>query len=196
MDNNRENDFGASEIKNIFSKMSTFNPKAKIVLNIAIIGLVVLFFSLKLFFVYVEPNKFGIKIIRIGTNRGVQKKIYGPGLHFVLPFGFQEMHKLPRDIQVLELTSNPKAASRYARVERAAHIQTSDGFFVEVDVSILYKIIDPYLVFTKIGPNKLFQDNGIVPRTEPILKISLGELTTEEFYNDPQLFDKLILPIF
>ena len=190
MDNNGENNFGVSEIKKFFSKMSASSPKAKIVLNIAIIGLVVLFFSLKLFFVYVEPNEFGIKIIRIGTNRGVQEKIYEPGLHFVLPFGFQEMHKLPKDIQVLELTGNPKTASRYSRVERAAHIQTSDGFFVEVDVSILYKIIDPYLVFTKIGPNKLYQDNGIIPRTEPVLKISLGELTTEEFYNSKLRVEK------
>jgi len=190
MDNNGEHNFDVSEIKKFFSKMSVFSPKSKIVLNIAIIGLVVLFFSLKLFFVYVEPNEFGIKIIRIGSNRGVQKKIYDPGLHFLLPFGFQEMHRLPRDIQVLELTSDPKSASKYSRIEKAAHIQTSDGFFVEVDISILYRIIDPYLVFTKIGPNTLFQDNGIIPKAEPALKMSLGELTTEEFYNSPLRVEK------
>jgi regulator of protease activity HflC (stomatin/prohibitin superfamily) len=36
-----------------------------------------------------------------------------------------------------------------------------------------------------IGPGILYQDNGIVPKAEPILKANLGELTTEEFYNSP-----------
>jgi len=31
----------------------------------------------------------------------------------------------------------------------------------------------------------LFEDNGIIPKAEPILKATLGELTTEEFYNSP-----------
>jgi hypothetical protein len=57
------------------------------------------------------------------------------GLNLVVP-GLQQMHRLPRDIQVLELTNYPSTASIFARKDRAAHIQTSDGFFVDVDVSI------------------------------------------------------------
>jgi regulator of protease activity HflC (stomatin/prohibitin superfamily) len=38
-------------------------------------------------------------------------------------------------------------------------------------------------VFTIIGPGNLFEDNGIIPKAEPALKETLGELTTEEFYN-------------
>ncbi len=63
-------------------------------------------------------------------------------------------------------------------------------FFVDVDVSIIYRIENPYLVFTKIGPGKLYIDNGIIPKTEPALKDALGELTTEEFYNSPLRVDK------
>ncbi|RPI74455.1 MAG: SPFH domain-containing protein, partial [Desulfobacteraceae bacterium] len=76
-------------------------------------------------------------------------------------------------------------ASKYSSMDRAAHIQTSDGFFVDVDVSILYRIEDPYKVFTMIGPGTFFESNGVLPRAEPILKATLGELTTEEFYNSP-----------
>lgn len=118
-------------------------------------------------------------------KRGVQEKVYDPGYHIVLPFGMEEMNRLPRDIQLLELTNHPKLASDKARIEDAARIQTSDGFFVDVDVSILYRIVDPYKVFTVIGPDKLFETNGIVPLAEPSLKDTLGELTTEEFYNSP-----------
>ncbi|MGD9974665.1 MAG: hypothetical protein AB7S77_16515 [Desulfatirhabdiaceae bacterium] len=48
-----------------------------------------------------------------------------------------------------------------------------------VDVSMLYHIKDPYLVFTTIGPGKLYEDNGIIPKAEPALKETLGKLTTE-----------------
>ena len=148
--------------------------KFKILL--AILVLLVVFYNL--FFVYVRPNEFGIKVVRVGLHRGVQEKVYQAGLHFILPFGLQQMHRLPRNIQVLELTNYPKTAAHFARREKAAHIQTSDGFFVDVDVSILYHIVDPYLVFTTIGPGTLYEDNGIIPKAEPILKATLGELTT------------------
>jgi regulator of protease activity HflC (stomatin/prohibitin superfamily) len=143
--------------------------------------LVILFYNL--FFIYVYPGEYGIKVVRIGLNRGVQKEIYHAGLSFVLPFGLQQMYRLPKGIQVLELTNFPQTAAGLARKDRAAHIQTSDGFFVDVDVSLLYHIKDPYLVFTMIGPGTLFEDNGIIPKTEPALKETLGKLTTEEFYN-------------
>ena len=152
-------------------------------LGLVIILVVVILYNL--FYVYIKPNQFGIKVVRVGINRGVHKEVYGPGLHVILPFGLQQMHRLPRDIQVLELTNYPSTASLFARRDKAAHIQTSDGFFVDVDVSILYRIVDPYLVFTTIGPGSLYEDNGIIPKAEPILKATLGELTTEEFYNSP-----------
>ena len=158
--------------------------------KIALVVIVAVTLAYNMFFVYVEPNEFGIKVVRIGLHRGVHEEVYGAGLHTILPFGFQQMHRLPRDIQVLELTNYPDTAARSARPERAAHIQTSDGFFVDVDVSILFRIADPYLVFTTIGPGTLYQDNGIIPKAEPILKATLGELTTEEFYNSPLRVEK------
>jgi len=152
-------------------------------LKVAVVLAIMLYFFGNSLFVYVRPNEYGILVNKLVTPRGVQKGTYEAGLHFVMPFGMQEMHRLPRDIQVLELTNSPDTAAQSSRMVRAAHIQTSDGFFVDVDVSILYHIADPYLVFTTIGPGTLYQDNGIIPKTEPALKESLGELTTEEFYN-------------
>ena len=61
---------------------------------------------------------------------------------------------------------------------------------MDVDVSFLYHIKDPYLVFTTIGPGTLFEDNGIIPKAEPALKETLGKLTTEEFYNSPMRVQK------
>ncbi len=142
------------------------------------------------FVVYIKPNEYGIKQVNIGFRPGIQARIYETGFHIVIPFGFQVMHRFPRDIQVFELTSYSDSASRDARQEKAAHIQTSDGFFVTVDVSILYHIFDPYKLFTTVGPGKLYEDNGIIPKVEPKLKEALGELTTEEFYNSPLRVEK------
>jgi regulator of protease activity HflC (stomatin/prohibitin superfamily) len=159
-----------------------FRFPRKISLVIVLLAIVVL--TYKSFLKYVEPNEYGIKQVKIGlgSKRGIHEEVYGTGLHFIIPM-IEKMHYLPRDIQALELTKYPDTATKFARKEKAAHIQTSDGFFVDVDVSILYHIADPYKVFTIVGPGNLFEDNGIIPKAEPALKETLGELTTEEFYN-------------
>jgi regulator of protease activity HflC (stomatin/prohibitin superfamily) len=137
---------------------------------------------------YVPPNRWGIKVVRVPVlgARGVHKDVYETGFHLVLkPFDVEQMYLFPKDLQILDLTGAREEAAREAMVTKPAHIQTSDGFFVDVDVSILYRIVDPYLVFTRLGPGTAFETNGIVPKAEPVLKQTLGELTTEEFYNSP-----------
>ncbi len=137
------------------------------------------------FIVYIQPNKFGIKQVNIGIKKGIRKKVYQTGFHIIAPFGIQYMHQFPKDIQGFELTNFPDTKARGVRFRKAAHIQTSDGFFVDVDVSILYHIADPYKVITTVGPGRLYEDNGIIPKVEPKLKESLGEMKTEEFFKSP-----------
>ncbi|MBN1380106.1 MAG: SPFH domain-containing protein [Deltaproteobacteria bacterium] len=175
-------------------KAPNLNLRLPKIVTLIIVVLAVIVVVYNAFLKYVEPNEFGIKQVKIALSdkkRGIQEKPYLTGLHFIIPV-FQRMHYLPRDIQVLELTNYPQTASQFSTRERAAHIQTSDGFFVDVDVSILYHIADPYKVFTKIGPGNLFETNGIIPKAEPVLKETLGELTTEEFYNSPLRVQKTL----
>jgi regulator of protease activity HflC (stomatin/prohibitin superfamily) len=145
-------------------------------------------FFIFLCFVYVRPNEYGIKVVRVPVfgARGVHKEVYNAGFHFVLkPFDCEGMYLFPKDLQVLDLTGTREEASREATISKPAHIQTSDGFFVDVDASILYQIVDPYLVFTHLGAGRSFETTGLMPKAEPVLKQALGELTTEEFYNSP-----------
>jgi len=157
-----------------------------------LLPLIALYIVLKLLlflcFVYVKPNEYGIKVVRIPIfgARGVHKEVYDTGFHFVLrPFDCEEMYLFPKDMQVLDLTGTREEAAQEATVSKPAHIQTSDGFYVDVDASILYKITDPYLVFTRLGAGRSFETSGLMPKAEPVLKQTLGELTTEEFYNSP-----------
>ena len=175
--------------KEEFAKLPAFLHPGK-GLKILLVLAAIAYLCFAFLFVYVQPDEYGIKVVRVGLTRGVQKQIYHAGLSFIMPFGLQQMYRLPKGIQVLELTNFPETAAGGARKDRAAHIQTSDGFFVDVDVSMLYHIKDPYLVFTTIGPGKLYEDNGIIPKAEPALKETLGKLTTEEFYNSPMRVKK------
>lgn len=161
-----------------------------IALLVAILIVVAAVYNLLL--VNVAANEFGIKQVKIGLNRGVQEKVYEAGLHLVIP-GLEVMHLFPRDIQIFEMTNFPTAVTRLHRYEKAAHIQTSDGFFVDVDITIMYRIVDPYLVITTVGPGRFFEDNGIIPKAEPILKQALGVIPTEEFYDSKLRVEKTLI---
>lgn len=153
---------------------------------IIVFSISIFFLLISSFLVYIRPNQFGIKQVKIGAQRGIHQEVYNTGWHFVIP-GMSTIHLFPKDIQVFDLTGNSaeRSTSDQTFYAKSAHIQTSDGFFVDVDVSVLYKIVDPYKVISALGPGEAFTINGIVPRTEPALKQALGTLTTEEFYNSP-----------
>jgi regulator of protease activity HflC (stomatin/prohibitin superfamily) len=156
--------------------------------------LIVVAFIYNFLLVYVGPNEYGIKEVQIGifSKRGIQETVYQTGLHLRIT-GMEVMHKFPKDLQIFVMTSYPTSVTRQFRHSRAAHIQTSDGFYVDVDVSILYRIVDPYRVITTLGPGRNFEDDGIIPKAEPALKEeSLGELSTEEFYNSPLRVEKTL----
>ena len=180
-------------------KLPSFGRKKKLIRYAIylVIILVVVNFVFSSMFIYVEPGEFALKEVRIGMQRGIQKTVYPAGYVFRKPFGMEYIHKFPRTILEYELTNYPDADRRrlpkYYAFDKAAHIQTSDGFFVDVDCTILYHITDPYLVLTTVGPGRMYEINGVVPKAEPVLKQSLGELTTEEFYNSPLRFSRSLV---
>ncbi len=179
-----DNDHPASEPDSDPSKRGSCLKKLfYFLIFIGIAGLVSSFFMLE----YVRPNEFGImeKKIGFGFKLGIQEKPYSAGYHIVLPYSFWVLHRLPKDIQVLELTNHPQQAAKSAHMIGAAHIRTNDGFYVDVDISILYQIKDPYKVFVTFGAEKGYEKDGIIPDTADILRDTLGVLTTEEFFNSP-----------
>jgi len=158
----------------------------------ALIALIVLYVALKFFFTYVGPDEFGIKRVKIGPSAGIEESRYETGLYFVVP-GITEVFRFPKKLQGFEMTNQRKGRLPDFHYDKAAHIQTSDGFYVDVDVTILYRIADPYLIATKLGTGHQYRYAGIEPKAEPILKEALGTLTTEEFYNSPLRFEKTLM---
>src|SRR6185295_4614789 len=65
------------------------------------------------------------------------------------------------------------------------------GYNVTVDVSLLFRIEDPYKVITLVGPGKLYEDALVIPRGEQTLRKSLGALDAEEFYNVDKRLERI-----
>lgn len=132
---------------------------------------------------YVRPGQYGIKQVILGSDQGVQSKIYPPGLHWLTP-GVERMHTFPADLQVLEMsdTTGQHEPKTNMRQVPAIKIQTSEGYTVSVDITVLYRIEDAYKVMTQIGPGRLYEDSAVIPRAEQQLRRKFGELDAEQFY--------------
>jgi len=54
---------------------------------------------------------------------------------------------------------------------------------VKMDTSILYSIVDPVKLVNRVGAGKLYEDNGILPIAENAIKVRLGSLQPEDFFD-------------
>lgn len=136
--------------------------------------------------VHVEPDEFAVRQVYLGPNKGVQKAVYGPGTHIVVP-GYEKMHVFPRDMQVLDLNHYETPQSHLhgdRRVAPAIKIQTSEGYQVTVDVTVMYRVVDPYTIVTEVGAGRIYETTIVARRADKILRQTLGQLNAEDFYSD------------
>lgn len=138
----------------------------------------------------IAPDEVGVRQVYVGPSKGVGQGTYGPGTHLVIT-GYERLHTFPADLQVLDLNdkevawvqSGNRLPADY-RVAPSIRIQTSEGYQVTVDVTILFRIVDPYLIATKVGPGRLYETKVVTPQADKILRQTLGRLDAEDFYND------------
>lgn len=136
------------------------------------------------FSVYIQPGQFGVKQVIFGSGKGVQPDIYPPGLHWLTP-GAERMHLFPADLQVLEMSDSPDRGQDglpNMRTVPAIRIQGSEGYTVSVDITVLYRIDDPYRVMTQIGPGRMYEDVAVIQSAGQQLRRTLGGLDAEDFY--------------
>jgi len=138
---------------------------------------------------YVPANKFGVRQVVYGSTAGIQKEMVAPGLHFMFP-GYEKFHLFPRDMQALNFSDSKSEGSVRSRTAAAIKVQTSDGYQVVLDVTVLYRIKDAHKVFTEAGPGHAYEDKLVIPRADRILRKTLGELNSEEFYQGPRRIEK------
>jgi regulator of protease activity HflC (stomatin/prohibitin superfamily) len=161
------------------------------ILWVAGAALLVVLFGYNSCTTYVKPGEAGVKQINFGMGKGIEPFVYSTGLHYV---GVGEaMHRFPLRLQVLELSNTASESSQDLEGHRTApavNIQTSEGYAVQVDVTVLYRVVDPLKVMQTIGPGRLFEDSAVIPRAQQDLRRALGELDAEDFYRGDKRVQK------
>ena len=153
----------------------------------------------------VLPNEWGVEQRRFGLTTGVVPRAFGPGLYFVGPG--VTMHTFPREIHVLEASYDREEAVRRAgaagervnayfnrrdrllgeathRTVEALNIQTSDGYSVTTDVTLLYSIADPVRVARDFGWGSLYVDSFVLNTFRNGVLTTLGKMNAESFYDE------------
>lgn len=152
----------------------------------------------------VPPNQFGVEQRKFGLKTGIVETVYLPGLYFVGPG--TTMHTFPREIHVLEASYDKQEAMTQAggsgaqltsyfdrrdrvlggthRTVEALNIQTSDGYAVTADVTVLYTITDPVKIAKEFGWGSLYVDSFILNTFRNGILATLGKLNAEAFYDE------------
>lgn len=152
--------------------------KYGVLAGISAVFLLFLWFSTT---VSIDPDEFAIRQVYFGPGKGLQQDIFPPGTHILVP-GYERFHVFPRKLQLVEFNDDNVQRSELADYTPSIHIQTSEGYRVVVDVTVAYRIIDPYKLITSVGPGRLFVTALVMPRADQVLRQKLGELNAEQFY--------------
>ncbi|MDP9195132.1 MAG: SPFH domain-containing protein [Acidobacteriota bacterium] len=135
---------------------------------------------------YVAPDQIGMRQISFGPNKGLQKTLVRAGYRRQIA-GYEKIQTFPRNIQLIEFTNDASERGADHRTVGAINVPTVDGYPVAVDVTVIYRIADPFLVVSRFGFGRAYEDNVVIRLTDPTVKQHLGELRAEEFYRDQRL---------
>lgn len=153
--------------------------RSALVVPAVLIGVTALYFT---FTQGVGPDEVAVRQVFLGPGKGIQKGLLGPGLHLVVP-AYEQLHVFPRDMRLLELNDSHDEPTESSFTAPAIRIQTSEGYQVTVDVTVAYRIVDPYAVLTSVGPGRLYETSLVAPRADTVLRQTFGKLNAEDFYN-------------
>jgi regulator of protease activity HflC (stomatin/prohibitin superfamily) len=145
-----------------------------------------LFFLRGCLITYVAPDQIALRQIAFGPSKGLQKDLVHPGYRRQIR-GYETVRTFPRDLQIIEFTDNEAERSPDHRTVSAINVPTVDGYPVAVDVTVMYRIADPFLVVSRFGFGRAYEDNVVIRQTDPAVKHHLGELRAEEFYGNKRL---------
>ncbi|MBF5046280.1 hypothetical protein FGE12_27940 [Aggregicoccus sp. 17bor-14] len=169
-----------------------------------LVGLAVLYGSCT---ARVQPSELGVMQRRYASSANIEDRVYGPGLYFVGPG--MALHRFPRTVHILEasndrLESRAKAggSDRLRKVDDyflrrtellgddthrtvdALTVQTSDGYAVSADVTLLYSIQNPVQVAREFGLGQGYVDSFVVNTFRNGVLSTLGKLNAESFFHE------------
>jgi regulator of protease activity HflC (stomatin/prohibitin superfamily) len=157
----------------------------------------------------VLPSEYGVMQRRLGSNSGIVDQVHGPGLYFVGPG--TTLHTFPRTLHILEASNDRQEARRKAnnssvvkqvdayfdertrllgqdthRTIDALTVQTSDGYSVTADVSLLYTVKDPVKIAREFGFSTAYVDGFVINTFRNGVLSTLGAMNAEDFFGEEQ----------
>jgi len=113
-------------------------------------SLIVVLFGYNSCTTYVKPAEAGVKQINFGIGRASSVRLWHrPPLRR----GGGDDAPVPVRLQVLELSNSRSEEDLEGhRIAPGVNIQTSEGYAVQLDLTVLYRIADPLKVMQTIGP--------------------------------------------
>lgn len=152
----------------------------------SLLVLVPLFLLRSCVITYVAPGEVGVRQIAYGPSKGLQKEPVRPGYRREIA-SYETVHAFPRDLQAVEFTNHPAERGASHLQRPAIKVPTVDGYPVDVDVTVLYRIKDPYKLASQFGFSTAYEESVVVRFTDPLVKRYLGELRAEQFYHEERL---------
>jgi regulator of protease activity HflC (stomatin/prohibitin superfamily) len=158
---------------------------------VAVVGAVILYSACT---VKVLPNEYGVEQRRFGFKTGIADRVYAAGLYIVGPG--TTMHTFSREIHVLDAMSGRGESGEYAKIRdrvlgsathrniEAINVQTSDGYAVTADVTLLYSIENPVQIAKEFGWGTLYVDSFILNTFRNGILTTLGKMNAESFYDE------------
>ena len=135
---------------------------------------------------YVSPDEIGLRQVAFGPGKGLQKTLVNPGYRRQVR-GYETIRTFRKNVQAVEFTNDSGEGGADHRTIAAINVPTVDGYPVAVDVTVLYRLADPFLVVSKFGFGRNYEDSVVTRLTDSAIKQHLGELRAEEFYRDKRL---------
>ncbi|MBI2376037.1 MAG: hypothetical protein HYV07_18735 [Deltaproteobacteria bacterium] len=163
----------------------------------------------------VRANEWGVELVKLGGKTGIADEAFQAGLYFVPPG--TTMHAFPREIHVLEASYDKEESLGKAkdartkegvlsyfsqrdhllgatthRVVDAFNVQTSDGYAVTADLTLLYSIKDPVNVAKSFGLGSLYVDSFVLSSFRNGVLTTLGKMAAEDFYDEQKRIAALV----
>ncbi|MBI4815135.1 MAG: hypothetical protein HY791_02680 [Deltaproteobacteria bacterium] len=155
----------------------------------------------------VAPNEWGVELVKFGGKTGIGDRAFEAGIYIVPPG--TTLHSFPREIHVLEASFDKEdaiarskdqrirsAVAEYFerrdhilggsthRVVEALNVQTSDGYAVTTDITLLYSIRDPVIVAKSFGLGPMYIDAFVLNSFRNGVLTTLGKMAAEDFYDE------------
>jgi len=145
----------------------------------------------------VEPDQVGLRVVKFGfglfKNGAEFAKPLPPGYHPIFP-GFHEFVVYQKNLQAFEMTS--KSGGMRQPDYPSLEIRTSDGYKVNVDITIFYHILEgkANLARSYYRNDQEIKEKGLQAVAPGILQNKLSELAyAQDFYNSKLRVEKIDL---